>query len=485
MSMKKSRDHIIELLYHLYDNIKNFIIPITTFAISLFSANSKFKPYIAGAFILLGIILAIRSFLTWYNKTYAIKDKMIEYSDGVFRKKRTDIPIHNIRSINTTDSLFKRIIGISNLNIELIGGDEIFFVISNKKIKKLKENIYIGSEYQKYKYNKSKFSFIEYLLITTTSFRLFLTSLSLVLTAFSFLLTHFGVQLGLETQKEKIHAENDTRGMVEKILTTDWTDASFYISIGIVFAIMIVASYFVAYILVYVTYRNFNIQYTEKEIEVMYGFISKKHFHIPRSNIRSIRIVEPFLYRIFGYARIKADNIGLNDNASASLFIMPIVKKDEIDSIINKYTPDFKNEKVMFFPSIRVLPIFIFKHVIWIIVTLIGLSFISNYVLWGFLLLPIWMISGYMKWKHSGLSFTSKFITSSFSSGLTKITLITKKKYIESTGVIQTFIQKHSRTADYEYALYSERLIEVYDCLSISVNHKKEFLEYLQKQENE
>jgi len=178
--MKKRRDHIIEMLYHLYDNIKNLIIPIMTFVISLFSANSIFRPYIAGAFILFGIILVIRSFLTWYNKTYAIKDKMIEYSDGVFRKKRADIPFHNIRSINTTDSLMKRILGISNLNIELIGGDEIFFVISNKKIIELKVNLFASSEYHQSRYTYAKFSFLEYLLMATASFGLFLTGLSLV-----------------------------------------------------------------------------------------------------------------------------------------------------------------------------------------------------------------------------------------------------------------------------------------------------------------
>lgn len=479
--MKKRRDHIIEMLYHLYDNIKNLIIPITTFVISLFSANSIFRPYIAGAFILFGIILAIRSFLAWYNKTYAIKDRMIEYSDGVFKKKRADIPFQNIRSINTTDSLMKRILGISNLHIELIGGDEIFFVISNKKIIELKVNLFDSPEYHQSRYTNAKFSFQEYLLMTTANFRLFLTGLSLVLTALSFIITHYAVQLGLETQKEMVKAQKDTRGMVEKILATDWTDATFYISMGIFISIILLASFLVTIILVYVTYRNFKIRSTDHEIEITYGLMSKRHFHISRSNIRSIRMEEPLWYRLFGYAKIKADNIGLNNKASKSLFIIPIVKKDRIDSIINQYTPDFKREKIEFCPSRQVLPNFIFKNAIWVIVALIGLSFVSKYVLFGFFLLPIWIMLGYMKWKHSGLSFTSHFITNSYSAGLTRTTLITKKKYIESTGVTQTFIQKRYHTADYHYAVYSERLIEVYDCLSISENQRKDFLEYLHK----
>lgn len=480
--MKKRRDHIIELLYHLYDNIKNFIIPITTIVISLFSIDSKFKPYIAAAFILFSIILAIRSFLTWYNKTYTIKEKMIEFSDGVFKKKRADIPIHNIRSVNTTDSLIKRIIGISNLNIELIGGDEVYFVLSNRKIKELKENIFSITEYHKNRFTKTKFCFREYVLITTTSFRLFLTSLSLVLTAFSYLLTHFSVQLGIATQQEIAQAQNDTRGMFEKVAEIDWTDKSFYITIGIFFIIVILISFFVTYILVYLTYRNFKIQSTENEIGIMYGLLSKKNFHISRSNIRTIRIIEPFWYRMFGYVSIKADNIGLDDNVSKSLFIMPIVKKEQINSLINDYTPDFKNEKIEFSPQIQVLPIFIFKSVFWVFVILTVLSFVSKYVLWGYLLLPICMMFGYMKWRYSGLTFTSKFITHSYSSGLTKITLITKKKYIESTGVKQTLLQKRRNAADYEYAVYSERLIEVYECSSLSFNQKKNFLQYLKKQ---
>jgi len=297
----------------------------------------------------------------------------------------------------------------------------------------------------------------------------------------SFILTHYAVQLGLETKKEMVQAQKDTRGMIEKILVTDWTDATFYISMGIFISIIILAAFLVTIILVYITYRNFNIRSTDHEIEITYGLINKRHFHISRSNIRSLRIEEPLLYRVLGYAKIKADNIGLNNKASKSLFIMPIVKKDSIYSIINQYTPDFKNEKIEFYPSRQVLPIFLFKSVIWVIVTLIGLTVVSKYALFGFLLLPIWIMLGFMKWRHSGLSFTSLFITNSFSAGLTKTTLITKKKYIESTGVAQTFIQKRYHTADYQYAVYSEKLIEVYDCFSISVNQRKDFLEYLHK----
>ncbi|MBM7693540.1 putative membrane protein [Peribacillus deserti] len=479
--MNNKRDHIIEFLYHNYNNIKNQLFPILTFIISFFNAHSKYKPLIFSGFVLVGGVIVVYSFLTWYNKMYSFKEKMIVFSEGVFKKRRNDIPFKNIRSINTSDSLIKRWMGISNLNIEMIGGEKVSFVLSNREIQELKSNIFSGIELKTRGLHSAKFNALEYLLLTTSNIGLFLTSLSIGLWGGGFALDHFAVELGLATEAEKLALEQDTTGMWEKLQQTSWSDVNADVWLGALtfLAVIVVISLLLTSILVYLTYKNFSIKISNKEIEISYGVINKKHFHISHIHIRSIRIIEPLLYRKFGYAQIKADNIGLNDKASRTLFIMPIVKKEKIPLILKDYTPDFTEQIVTMRPDRSTIPIFIFRSVWGVFVTFAALTIITNYAAWGFVLVPLWVIYGYLKWKHSGLHFNDRYITTSFATRLNKTTLITLKKYVESTGVGQSFLSKKTHKADYSFAVYSERLEEVYESDLLDETKKDEFLSYL------
>src|SRR5690606_33781687 len=99
--------------------------------------------------ILLGVSVvlyfSITSFLKWYYRTYDVSDGMISVSSGVLKKFHNDIPFNRVKSVNTSDTLTKRLFGISNLNIELVGGEQVQFVLKNMEVKKLKEEIFFSS----------------------------------------------------------------------------------------------------------------------------------------------------------------------------------------------------------------------------------------------------------------------------------------------------------------------------------------------------
>src|SRR5690606_3586654 len=125
--MSKKRDHFIEILYINYRTIKDNLYPILTLLLGLLGTNHFYENVLKIGFILLCIAIVIFSLLSWYNKTFAFNNERIIISEGVFRKRNQEISTNRIKSIHTSDTFLKRMTGIANFHVELIGGEEVSF----------------------------------------------------------------------------------------------------------------------------------------------------------------------------------------------------------------------------------------------------------------------------------------------------------------------------------------------------------------------
>jgi putative membrane protein len=191
--MNKRRDSFIEFFHYNFVNIKNNIFPFLGLAVSAFNSKNEYVFLINLIFYLLIAGIVIYSFLNWYFKTFEIKDEKIMISEGIFRKRKNDISFNRIKSVNTSDSVLKRIFKISNLNIELIGGKKVKFVINNDEIVRLKKEIMNDFETAENEVKNKKVTFFEYVLLMFSNPIIILGTSSHVLPVVSFIIKKINV----------------------------------------------------------------------------------------------------------------------------------------------------------------------------------------------------------------------------------------------------------------------------------------------------
>ncbi|MGF7535184.1 PH domain-containing protein [Bacillus mexicanus] len=473
--MTKRRDNFIEFVYYGLGYIKDQILPLLTLIIATLGTKNHLTPYIKlGFYIFIGVIILF-SLLKWYNKVYEFDGEIIRISQGVFKKFQNDIPYNRIKSINISDSLLKRIFGICNFNIELIGGNKVVFVLRKKDVDRLRKSMFANEEITKEKTKINKFSIIEYLLLSLTSPQVFLPALSLSLTLFSFFLK-------LLNPRENTDDPGIT-GSNFKVFINSIIDPEFILAFSIIAVILLCITYLFVFVYLFLTFGNFSITSSDKGIQIKYGILKGKNYIIPKQQIRSLRIIQPFIFRRTGYVQLKVDNIGLNERSSSSVLLYPIIKAELIDSILQKHLPSFSEQEMQMRPSKKYMPNF-FVSSIYSSKLIIGsllLGFILNVKFFWLLtlLIPVTLMHGYCKWRYSAFGFNENYITIRYANKFKTTTLITLKRYVQTTSNLQHAFIKDKSIFHYRFALYSEKLRERYTCKYITDSRKKEFANYL------
>ncbi|QJX79901.1 PH domain-containing protein [Priestia megaterium] len=474
--MIRRRDNLVEILYYGYTTIKNQIFPILGCIISFIGTENKFTPYIKLFFYGLMIWICIYSFLKWYYRYFRFGDNIISISEGVFTKRSIDVPYSSVKSINTSASLIKRIVGVSDFSLELIGGDKIIFVLTNTQIKELRNQLFNDIHQTKInEANIQKLKPLQYVLISLTNFPTFIASLSLAFSIYGFLIHTYGKYLIANTDKDP----RNTIEVLAALKLDDILNLNFLMLMGLFLGVIAAVAYLFSFIFIYLTYGRFATTNAENDVTVEYGILNKKVYHIPKSQIRSLRIGEPFLFRLFGYVQLKIDNIGLTEGRSSLILLHPAVKKEVAKKIIASYIPDFKEQTISLRPEKNSIFSYILSNIVSPIVTFIVLYFISPKLGFMFLFTPLYLLYGYTEWRHSGLSFDNKVLTLQYTKRLRKTTLITLKKFVEATETSQTIFMKKKDVYHYGFAVYSEDQTEEYVCRFLSNSSKQYFLKYL------
>lgn len=483
--MIKRRDHMIEILYQNYHLIKHSFLPFLAFGLSFLGANSKYKPIIITAFVIFCICVVVYSILAWRNKVFEINSHHVKISKGVYKKTYNEIPLSRIKSINTSDSLLKRMFNISDFYLEIIGGDEISFVLSNREIKDLKKDLFSQIPEETNKVISQRFNLLEYVLIALTNGKLYLSSLSICFAVGSFIFSHFAVQLGLTTKEQMAQEQADNRSYwVKANETFSTTHVNEWIIVLYVLLGVFVISCIINLVVSYLTYRNFKINNNGKELTIQYGLINKKNFVIPISHIRSIQIIEPALFQLFGYAQVRIDNIGLGHQRTDWLTLMPALKKNHIHRLLNDYLSQFDNVNIELTPDKRTIPYYLITQVfkLYRVIFMAILFYFFPQV--SLVVLVLLMFSGFISWRHSGLTFNHNFLAYSTSTFFKRKTIVTLKKYVQTTGIRESIFTRKENKAHYVFSLFSESLVERYRCSFLDKQKANEFLNYIVKNKN-
>lgn len=475
--MNKKRDNFIEFGYHTFHTLKDNIYPLLGFVIAMIGAKNHYALFVKYGFYILMALMVIYSLLKWYNKTFEFDTNMIKISEGVFKRRQNDIPLSRIKSITTSDSLIKRMLGISNLSVELIGGSKTIFVLKNREITHLKKYLFQEVDENKEKLLIKKFAFIEYFLLSLTNLSAFLGALSFVLSIFSIVLARIASMFGIEDDSSEDNTSIVER--VDSIKDINLFDPSFF---GPILAIIIagaLVSFIFSLVLNYLNYGNFEITSSTSDIKIRYGILNKRSYHIPKNHIRSVRINEPLVFRFFGYVQLKVDNIGLSERQSASVMIYPVIKKNAVDDILATHLSTFKQQSINLQPVRGTLFSFLIPHIGKLFFCTAVLMIFNTKFIYLLALLPFSFLFGFVNWKYTGLSFNQTFTTIRMAKRTYVTTLTTQKKYVETTETLQHFLMNKRNSYHYRLSLYTEESEETYKCNHLSSSSKEAFLHYL------
>lgn len=83
---------------------------------------SPFVNYVLGGLFLLALLSLLFTYLGFYKKGYAVREKDISYKTGLFWKSKTLIPFNRIQHCEVKQGPFERLFGLSSLRVFTAGG---------------------------------------------------------------------------------------------------------------------------------------------------------------------------------------------------------------------------------------------------------------------------------------------------------------------------------------------------------------------------
>ena len=389
--------------------------------------------FFALGFAFASIILITYQVLYYYCSGYEISEKGISCQRGVLFKKKSFLEYSRIHAINKKQGILGQIFKYAYLLVdsgsantatsaEIMIVEDLDTVLQIMDIIKSKqENVESKcfEEVVKEAENTSKTNEKPTNLYEFNSYRkeLYILINSLI----ALIIVAIVLGLGLITISIIYNLVQDTTETLGSIL--------FIFSMCLVGCVVFVV--LANTIQAFVGYHNFKLFKENNTIKLNYGLFTKNDNSFQIRRIKAIRVEQGLLKRLFGYASVKIEVIGLGDsdqNGNKTNDIMiPLCKKDEVNEILANIIPEYQSvpkEKSctsffsLFSWNLLFLNIFlIFAGVV--IFTSLYFTLSLSEALYGLLIvgliylfiLIIMLGDSYLKYRFEGIGFDEKKIT--------------------------------------------------------------------------
>lgn len=497
--MSKKRDNFIQLLYIIYGTVRNQAMSLWFLFIGAFGTDFKYKHIVLVAFVCFFSLIILFSIAKWWRRTFTLNNQYILITEGVFHTKEYDVPIENVKSVNMSDSLIKRLFKITNLNIEVIGGEKHVFVLKQSEIRLVKQ--ILGQEATPPPKGNEKVKWYELLLLATANKKILVTSM-LAAAPLVLLLISGGVDLTLkflhvDQELEKAEEsgmfasafhvdDNTTPSSLFELNAREFAELMFPFFLTCV--LIIVGSYLLANLLVYLTYGRFKLIKTERYLDIHYGFFSKKNYHVPKNEIRSLIVSESLIMRKLGYVTIYIENVGYGDadKGDVSILLKPIIKKCHVNEFLTDTLPEFQLQNLEYCAEKKALPHFFVLPMLKPSLAFMLLLWVGGWHAKALLVILVTyflyrLTIHFCEWKYEGFRLGSTMITLQNAKGYTIYTRIFKKEFVESTAVTQNYFMKRKSLMTYSFTVFSEALHEGYSCKFLTEKVKERHLHYLKE----
>jgi len=377
--------------------------------------------YAIGTIIII-VLLLIFTFIFWisWKNTYlSFDNESLVIERGKLFKKVTTIHLADIATINIKRNILEKILGTSNLKIDLNTNEETYngkLIFKQNKAIQIKNEILsrMGKEIEKEE--KQIESTIKY----TTKDVIRHMFLSTNVVSLIILITVAAIILGITFLMDK------PTGMAFALIPT----------------LIIVVPVVWEYIKSFLSYYNFNCTREEDNIKLSYGALTTYKYSIPIKKINSIIIHQTLQARILGYYLIEVVNAGIGSEQEEKRIISLYVKEREKNIIMHEILPEYQNKIKANKGNKNVLKHYLTAKLFWIILGIIIVP-LTNFI--SLIIIPITILIAYGQYRTRKIGNDDTMII--ISNGiLNKKEIMTKYSNIEVIKNKQKLLSKLFKT---------------------------------------
>ena len=429
------RLHPITSVIHFFKYVKELFFPFII--IFIFGGNGLSLDYweimIASAFIIFSLIIGIFS---WLRYTYRVEDGELRIESGVFVRKKRYIPFERIQSLDFSEGIFQRPFGLVKVRVETAGSsglqdaEAVLTAITKADAERIQEVLTSVKKTSRIETEELieepewiyKIKFSQLLLLASTS-----GGAGVVISA----IIAFVFQFDELIPYEKVF--NELKGFISSGLVFVST---------IVFLILLLA-WLISVVGTMIKYADFTVEKVADDLIISRGLLEKRQLTIPLNRVQGILICENLIRQPLGFGSVFLESAGgsINEDRSKTL-ILPIMKKDEMASVLANLFPDYDFIPTMIPSPKRALKRYLSLHLIpALMIVAVSLIFFRPWGYLSLLLLPIAVVWAVLKHKDAGWNLQDRQLTLTYR-GIVKNTIFMKKNKIQTLSVRESFFQK-------------------------------------------
>ncbi|WP_073202483.1 PH domain-containing protein [Gracilibacillus kekensis] len=336
------RLHPAAMIFNIIQSIRQSIFGVLPLVI-LAVGNDAWFYVIIGASVLAALII-IFSVLSWYRYTYQLEEDQIRIHQGILIRKKRTISKHRIQSIDLSQNIIHRIMGLTKVQIETAGSDHrIDAALSAVKMaegKKIHDQLKYKKQMMEEEVEDVEAAGEESIAEAVAQRKITPNAL-LVAGSTS---GSFGIIIGLFglvfSQFESVIPDRFYNQVTEWL----FSQAA---QILIIFAIIVLILLWILGVLAtIIQYWNFTITRYEKELFITRGLLEKKQSTIPLKRIQAVGIKETLIRQPLGlatmYVEIASGDISQNQEMHTLIF--PLLRKSQVKSFLQELLPEYQYE---------------------------------------------------------------------------------------------------------------------------------------------
>lgn len=274
-------------------------------------------PLTAGAFTY--------TFLSWWQVRFWISGDDLVYSSGLIRRKTRTIPLSRLQAVDVVQPVLLRVFGLAEVRLELAGGDqgEVKFSMLGKYMAEQLRAALLAHAAGLSGYTPEAPEQRFYRVPFLTLFAGLLLRIPVLISVLLFVAL---VLIGFIGQEPGVAA-----GAVPAFLG---------LLRGVVAPLL--------------TYTLFTVSLSPDGLRLRYGLLGTRMQTVPPGRVHAVRIVEPGLWRSFGWARVEVTVAGyVGGQQMRTAILLPVAPRRVAFSILSMVFPGTDVAKVRLLPAAR------------------------------------------------------------------------------------------------------------------------------------
>ena len=481
--MKTKHNHPLFMIKQTIFMMKQMILPV----LAIFFANLKGQEG-WGIVIGIGVLLFISfifAFFSWRNTFYYIENEVLFYQKGVFKKSKQGISIDKITTINENQELMERIFRLSTFKVDagsVTSGNEIKLTISKKEAEILKAELNASSSELKNKPEdnrkddnqplKSEYHIsIKELILYAVASNHFFAGLVFVLAVW---------QVIEDIPFVKTLIEGPAGSWINQHLDATMQGLSVPVIITLVLLILLAYLFFsflISSVLTVVRYYGFKVKRQGDLIEIMYGLLEKKRYHLSADKITALYVKHGLIGQLCKMGELKIESIGYGDEKGEAAVLYPIIDDEKRDEMIKALLPEYAFEDAICKPPKRALKSFLIKYTSIPFLAAIIVSVTVPYGAFSWIVVALFCITGFVSYRKTRISRTAEqFVIAGGVLG--KWTTVIKSSRIQAITTKQSVFQKRSGLVHLEYSYQSNNFGETTGAQFLDQEEVREMMKF-------